>query len=370
MAGVNPVVLIQLLQQYSHPEDFVATGRGRTFTFNRNHRTFVHRESLEEISKRKSYLPSHTTYMAANKIRDILRKSLSGRLGKVYIDTSMTKIAVPIDISTGNSGYGVLPTGSRISIPDGKFVRAFTYWEKVNDIDLSCFALDSDFNQIEFSWRTMSQNQSSYLTFSGDQTSGFNGGSEYFDINIDEMRHKNPNYRYIVFCNNVYSGAKFNTCICKAGFMVRETQNLTKWKGERTAPSAGPQAVIFDPKTVQTSFTIDSDSTFAYLFAIDLEKREMIWLNKARSDNTRVAGSTSMDFLKKYFEVTSVFNVADLYNYASSSIVSDPSEADVIVSDRDFYTNAYGIMVSLDSNKEIVHSWDFDKMLDLLQPAS
>ena len=37
-------------------------------------------------------------------------------------------------------------------------------------------------NKMQFSWRTMSERQSSAITFSGDQTSGYYGESEYFDI--------------------------------------------------------------------------------------------------------------------------------------------------------------------------------------------
>ena len=49
--------------------------------------------------------------------------------------------------------------------------------------------LTEDGNRREFSWRTMSRHQSGAITYSGDQTSGYLGGSEYFDINLRNSRH-------------------------------------------------------------------------------------------------------------------------------------------------------------------------------------
>ena len=111
---------------------------------------------------------------------------------EVYLEDGMKDIAMPLDMATANGGVGCLPTGSRIAIPNGAIVRAFTYWEKVNDVDLSCWLVDKDFNNIkEFNWSEWNdiRNYRHYHTnwdlnavnFSGDQTSGYNGGSEYFD---------------------------------------------------------------------------------------------------------------------------------------------------------------------------------------------
>ena len=80
-----------------------------------------------------------------------------------------------------------------------KKLRAFTYWEKVDDIDLSCFGLTDDGRRIEFSWRTMAGNQSDAITYSGDETSGYKGGSEYFDIKLEEFKKMYPAVKYIVF---------------------------------------------------------------------------------------------------------------------------------------------------------------------------
>jgi hypothetical protein len=340
--SVNPVVLIQMLMNYHQMEE-QKTKDPRAFVFQRNNLLRVHRETKDEVERRKSNLSSNTVRIAKNAIRTRLSQTLHGRCGKVWIDPYLEHLAVPLETATGNSGYGVLPTGSRIQIPKGKVVRAFTYWEKVNDIDLSCFGLTEDGRQDEFSWRTMWGRQGAEITYSGDETSGHRGGSEYFDIDFDQFKVRHPQTRYLIFCNNVFSRVPFKDVVCKAGFMLREEVQ----SGE-----------IYEPKTVQTSFQITADSTFGYLFAIDMETREMIWLNVARAGQTPVAGSTSMAWLKKYLTMTEIFSLKDLYAMAGE-IVDDPLEAEILVTDRP--------ILGIRENQETIRSWDFEKMLELLK---
>ena len=360
--NLNPIVLLQLMMQYNDDSPDEST---RIFMFNRNYRIRIHHETDEESKKRKSRLSSETKQTAKKVTKELLKKSLKGQLGKVWVDPKMKKIAVPLEMATGNSGYGVLPTGSRIDIPEGQFIRAFTYWWGVNDIDISVFAITLDGRQEEFSWRNMWNKQSHEIAFSGDQTSGYEGGCEYFDIDF-ELFHKNhPDFRYLIFCNNVYSGIDFSKCNCFAGFMIREQDphDVPIWKGERDPKSYQYNGrKIFDPKTVATSFRITADTTFCHLFAIDLETREMIWLNMARKDRSIIAGNSPMDFLLRVCKATDVFSMYDLYTWAGEQVDS-PEEADIIVGDDE-------IKGLLREDQEWIHSWDFEKMLKLLNPGS
>jgi len=244
--------------------------------------------------------------------------------------------------NTSNGGYGVLPKGSRIHIEEGKKIRAFTYWEKVNDIDLSVIGITEDGRQREFSWRTMYNHQSRELTFSGDQTSGYNGGSEYFDVDVALFKKNHPEIKYLVFCNNVYSGTHFSGCLCKAGYMLRDVKD----SGE-----------VFEPKTVQSSFIINCDSTFAYLFGIDLEKNDFVWLNTSRDSNAIVAGATPLSFLIDYFKTTSILNVGMLFDMLAAEVVDSPEKAEVIVSDED---------IEVGEDIEVIRSYNFEKITALM----
>ena len=150
-----------------------------------------HTETPEESKSRKTNLANRDRKAAASAIRDMLEKNLKGKLDKVYISTDMKNIALPLQEGASQGGFGTLTKGSRIPLPEGKKLRAFTYWEKVNDIDLSVLGLDKNQKRTEFSWRTMSSNQSTAITFSGDQTSGFNGGSDFLILIWKNSKSRN-----------------------------------------------------------------------------------------------------------------------------------------------------------------------------------
>ena len=114
---------------------------------------------------------------------------------------------------------------------------------------------------------------------------------------------------------------------------------------------------VFEPKTVKSSFIIDCESTFAYLFGIDLVNNDFIWLNVARESNARVAGSTSLRFMTQYFNVTSIINVYSFFEMMATSVVSDPMEADVVVTDKP---------VSISETAEVIHSYDFERIMALM----
>jgi len=184
--------------------------------------------------------------------------------------------------------------------------------------------------------------QSSAITYSGDQTSGYNGGTEYFDVDLEAFMAEYPQAEYLVFCNNVFSGKPFSKCLCRAGYMDRDVLDSGQ---------------VFEPKTVATSFQITCESTFAYLFAIDLKTKELVWLNVSRDSNARVAGTTSLDFLKDYINACQLMNVQKLFSMLATEVVETPEDADVVVADE---------VVSVKENTEIIHSYDTERILALM----
>ena len=111
---------------------------------------------------------------------------------------------------------------------------------------------------------------------------------------------------------------------------------------------------VFEPKTVKTSFVINCNSTFAYLFGIDLEKNDLIWLNTARESNASVAGTTQMDFLLDYFDITDTINVYTFFEMMAKETVKDISKADVIVTDK---------TIECESDAQILREYDVEKMM-------
>ena len=314
-ASDNPIINLQLYIKY---KQYDPNKVNRTFTFTKNNMNKIHVETEEEVVKRKSILNFEQAMALKDTVYNNLKNIYHNTLGKVYIDKSFKNMALPLNQSTGNFDFGTMTTGSIIDIPKGKKIRCFTYWEKVNDIDLSCMGLKENGDTVEFSWRTMYDRQSSAICYSGDQTSGYNGGSEYFDVDIDEVRKQYPGMKYIIFNNNVFSGITFSGCVCRAGYMMRDIND----SGE-----------VFEPKTVQTAYTINCDSTYAHLFALDIINRKIIWLNVSQDSMRRVGACGNYKYLTKYFDLTKHINVYDLFKMKATEVVNDPCQADVVVSD-------------------------------------
>ncbi len=335
----NAIILLQLLSHY-HSEPVSP----RTFKFLRHGMQTKHDETPVEVKHRKTILAARDRKAVIKAIREQLAAVLRNRAGKIYIDPDMKKVVIPIQEGASQGGFGTLTKGTRIPLPAGKKIRAFTYWEKVDDIDLSVIGLDSELRQHEFSWRTMANNQSGAITFSGDETSGFEGGSEFFDIDPAEVRKREPDFRYLIFCNNIFTNhcPGFHECICRAGYMLRDIID----SGE-----------IFEPKTVQSSFTIDCRSRFAYLFGLDLSENEFVWLNTAQNSRSRIAGMNSLAYLVQYFKAAEILNVFDIFSMMASEVVPDPREADIAVTDKEIETG---------ENTQIIRSYDTEKMIAML----
>ena len=342
----NPVILLQMLCMYCAKE---RTGYlGRTFQFTKGDLLRVHHETEEEKKRSRSELSSWQSEKILCSIRKRLSEALSGRLGKVYIHPDMERFGVPLKESAAQGGPGVLPSGSRVPIGAKRKIRGFTYWEKVDDIDLSVIGLNEKGEQIEFSWRTMAESQSEAITYSGDETSGYDGGAEYYDIVVPEFRKLYPDTRYVVFCDNVFSNLTFDKCVCRAGFMVRDQED----SGE-----------IFEPKTVGSSFTINAPGRFCYLFGIDLQTDELVWMNLARDADCSVAGTTSMGFLIEKFHITEYMNLKILFTLLAEEVVSDPGQADVLLVPSSFEVKDQGD----GKPKEIIREYDFERILALLE---
>ena len=335
----STLILLQLLFRYEGRQ----RKDGRIFKFTQHNLMKVHYETSEESERCQSRLTEEQVKEVGKMIRSKLTEKLRNRLGNVYIEPSMKNYALPLAENTSQGGFGVLSKGSRIPIDEGKKLRAFTYWEKVNDIDLSVFALTEDGDRREFSWRTMSRHQSGAITYSGDETSGYHGGSEYFDINILEFKALYSEYRYLIFCDNVYSGTNFCECFCKAGYMLRDWDDSGQ---------------VYEPKTVKSSYLVNCESTFAYLFGIDLFTNELIWLNVAKNSKSRVAGDTEISFLADYFHLTELMNMYDFFSMMAEKIVGDPMEADVVVTDCE---------IEGAEKAEIIREYDFEKIRVLME---
>lgn len=357
----NPITLFQLRNYYAHlirENKRTETVRAipKIYRFNRFNTTVAHRQTNKEFkSSLTREIKTDTLQLIHDEISKIIPTLYKRKIGRVFIDKDMDLVAMPMQEGASNSGFNSLPQGSRTKLND-KNLRVFTYWERVNDVDLSAFSLDEDFNKKELSWRTMYANQGKAITFSGDQTSGYNGGSEFFDINRELFMSDNPDSRYIVFCDNIFTSydskiggrPEFKDILCTAGFMIRS--DLTRGK-------------TYDPKTVSTQMTLTGKTSFCIMLAYDLVKNEIVWINMNVESGRSIAYSDSkfIDSIGTILDATTNLNVDSFYRMLATEVVEDPRIADVIISDDPEYETR-----ELYEDKTIIHSYDIDKHLKYL----
>ncbi len=342
----NRLILVQLLLKYGTMPVGANREGARDFSFVRLGQLTKHHESEGEIARRRSLLPDGRAASAASWVRGQLERVCHGSLGRVYVADEMRHMAVPLQEGASMGGFGTLSRGTRIPLPRGKKVRAFTYWEKVDDIDLSCLALDDSGKTLEFSWRTMSSVRSRAIAFSGDQTSGYDGGSEYFDVDIATFaRECGIRWRYLVFCDNVFSSKTFDHCVCRAGYMLRDLVD----SGE-----------VFEPATVQSSFVVNCKSRAAFLFALDLRDPAFIWLNLGERSMRHIAGKGGFSFLHRHLRIADVFNVRDFATMLASEVVTTPEDADVVFADKTAEE------LGLHEGQELIRPNDVTRFLELL----
>ncbi len=196
------------------------------------------------------------------------------KIGKVFIDNSTKKINIPNQTRTASSAFKQLTKGSRIKLDDDKdIIRMFCYWknqeERVIDIDLSSVFFKENFVEMQhISYTNLrgsknNDNQKYFAIHSGDIVDAPNGASEYIDLSISDAIK--CGFKYVVTTVNVYSGTSFsNMEVCGAGFMQRED----KQSGN-----------IYDPLTVKAHFKVQADGRVSCPFILDLENREMIWVD-------------------------------------------------------------------------------------------
>ncbi len=337
--GASPMVFWQLLLK---TKEAVGSKLPRSFAFHHDGLRIVHTETPKEALRRKTVLTEERAEILYPALEARLRAYYKGKLGRVYIDEGMKRIALPLEETTSMGGVGVLPAGSYLPLGKEKKLRVFTYWEKVNDIDLSALAYAKTGEMLEFSWRTMYDNFSEAIVFSGDQTSGYEGGSEYFDIDIAAFRKKFPKADYVIFYDNVYSATNFDECVCRAGFMQRDVLDT----GE-----------VFEPKTVEASFVVNCPSTSAYLLALDLKERRIVWLNKGKAFGGIVAAlSGELDILR-YMHRAETVNLYQFFSMLATEVVDTPEEAEVVLSDE---------TIALPRGIEQIRSCDLERIIALL----
>lgn len=328
----NPIVVIQLVT------NLLNIDKVRTFRFYAKNKIKSHRETTDEVNKRQSNL----SVGMRNFLKDAMYRKVEDyyrnlpRIGKVFIDEEFKKVALPLNTTATGDGLDVYPTGSRLIIK-GNYIRAFTYWENVFDIDTSVsFIKDSKvINTLYWgNYHTRYFGQSA-LTSGDDRGST---GSEYIDFRISELR--DMGYTYAVYVINGYGG-KLNKGNIYTGYQNKDNLDTQAWQ----------------PNNIELKIKVKGDSRVFIPFIIDLQTNEMIIINQMLNSSNRVITSEEYKTIEPYMnsEHIELFNV---YNIASlrGDVIDNPEDADIV------FSNNYNAL----ENQLTVSTFEVDKLVKLL----
>ena len=305
----NPVVLRQIEATIQEDSEF------RQFTFFNNGLTKSHLETEEEGKWRKSRLNEATMDLVRAKTMENIEKFYSSLepLGKIYVNESFFKVALPTNTSSSGIGLDVPPSGSRLPIK-GKYIRTFVHWKNIYDVDASLIVEDKEgHNHIMYYGNYRSKEFGDAVLFSGDDRS--DNGVEYFDIKIEEL--KKMGYKKATLCFNGFAG-RFNECNVYAGYQDLNDLETKAW----------------NPKNIAMQYKVEGDSSSHVSLCFDLETNEVVVLNLMRDASNRTVGGFENKIISRYtnedFLRVNVGSVASL----RGEVVDDPKLADFVFDDE------------------------------------
>ncbi|WP_315338553.1 TerD family protein [Pseudomonas grimontii] len=183
-------------------------------------------------------------------------------LGRCFIDPALREYRVPLSQRASSKSLRTLVRGSRLPMPDTRFIRLFLWWKngrERTDIDLSAAFFDANF---VFKQTVAYYNLKGFGGYhSGDIVDAPKGASEFIDLDLDVLVEKGV--RYVVTSINSFTQQPYcDLPECFAGWMAR----VDVASGE-----------VFEPRSVFDRIDIASNTAICLPFVMDLQERRMIW---------------------------------------------------------------------------------------------
>ncbi|WP_369302131.1 MULTISPECIES: TerD family protein [unclassified Pseudomonas] len=193
-------------------------------------------------------------------------------LGGCFVDPALSEYRVPLAQRASSKSLRTLVRGSRLPMPDTRFIRLFLWWKNGSgrtDIDLSAAFFDANF---VFKKTVAYYNLRDFGgCHSGDIVDAPNGASEFIDLDLDVLVKKG--IRYVVTSINSFTEQPYcDLPECFAGWMAR------------TDTASGE---VFEPRSVFDRIDIASDTGVCLPFVMDLQDRRMIWADLGLTSSVR-----------------------------------------------------------------------------------
>ena len=210
------------------------------------------------------------------------RENPFGNAKEIYIDPLCWSLKIPSFTRTISDTAGrVVGRGSRFSGGNKDVIRLFAWWLNIDpskgdnynnrvDLDLTAVLFDDNLDFLaQCSWTNLrsGSNRGGYaFVHSGDITDAPrpNGGSEFLDVYKSGIHAQYPKARYVIPYIVNFTGQP-----------IKNVENLMGWM-DRDSAQAGE---IYEPRTVNTSFSSTAESTMVVPFIYDVQSNEIIWVD-------------------------------------------------------------------------------------------
>lgn len=247
---------------------------------------------------------------------------------KVFIDRSLYYSPLAMNNRASSFSLNSKAIGTVEKLPeDGKIIRCYVHWVGGSDIDLSGFCINSKMEVIKVGWNGQHTMEKA-ITYSGDNTGYSAKNAEYLDLNISELNKLG--IEWVIVDARVYRGSNFG-----------------KWSGEgvhagwmsRKHPEANSHWL---PETVSNATKISSDSNSAYLMAVHVPSRNLVYMDVAINNSNIVATNSDALKMKTFLEKFVVLDSGSdkiewnkltqghILNLLSKNVVKEKEEAEIV----------------------------------------
>jgi hypothetical protein len=264
---------------------------------------------------------------------------------------------VNIKLSTNGSDTGIHTRGTVFKIPKSvKFIRTASYWEKRGDFNTW---FDNGWNFFDKKWKQKGAccwTNPNYIEgsaiFSGDPTNSkeMNGrAAQMIDLYPDKL--VKADVRYAVWNVLCYSNIPFSD--------ATDVFAALQW-GED--PQAGK---LFEPSRCQLSFPLIGNYKTKYVCVLDLETKELIYIDLSLKSSVRSAAHNCVKLSEKLpLFMEYIRTLPSIYDLFKESI-SENSKIKVLYSDRGVELNPDNLAyVFLPQGGQDYKKFDIEKILN------
>ncbi|QQP97371.1 TerD family protein [Lysobacter enzymogenes] len=273
---------------------------------------------------RRAPLPPGTAEAGAAICADALRARFAERaqLGRCWIDPALRELRAPLAQRAASRSLRTLTRGSRLALPDARFMRLFLWWKNGRsrtDIDLSAAFFDREFRFLD----TISYyNLRGYGGHhSGDVVDAPNGAAEFIDLDLPRLRESGIGFVAV----SIHSFTEQPYCDlpeCFAGWMARED-----------IASGEP----FEARTVHDRIDLASKQNSCLPFLLDLERAQAVWCDVGIGGHPRwnnaanqLSGISLILRAMEYDASPDLYSLFELHAHARGSPVAERAQADTV----------------------------------------